>query len=418
MRTVDGRAPAQRQAHESFLESGTVPAGVRGVVADSWLRSAAAGVDPDAHVAPLVLDGGDLADYRAAHPLSPVLPLLHDVLGRAAEDCDCVMAVGDAQGRLLWVYGRPQVLHRAEMINFVEGSAWDESRAGTNAPGMALALDDAVLVHAGEHFTRSVQRWSCAAAPIHDPVTHEVLGLLDVTGGPDVATAQTLALVRAAARMTESELARRAADRPTPLWIPSGERVLELEGLGRNECVLRIDGRAHRLSPRHSDILVALAEAPDGLTAEELELEVWPSDVQSSTVRAELVRMRSLLGPDILKSRPYRLTCEVRADWRVVAAQLAARRTGDALRAYAGPLLPHSEAPGVVRRRTELEQELRGAVLTSGQSDLMVAWTRSRWGAEDLQMWQGQQDVLPSGSPLRPAVDAAVTRLEAELGAP
>ncbi|WP_304046411.1 GAF domain-containing protein, partial [Jatrophihabitans endophyticus] len=315
----------EHRAHDQFLESGTVSAGVRGTVADSWLRSAAAGVDPDVHVAPLVLDGTDLVDYRAAHPLSPVLPLLHDVLGRAAEDCDCVMAVGDAQGRLLWVYGRPQVLRRAENINFVEGSAWDEPRAGTNAPGMALALDEAVLVHAGEHFTRSVQRWSCAAAPIHDPSTHEVLGLLDVTGGPDVATPQTLALVRAAARMTESELARRATDRPSGLWVPSGERILELEALGQNECLLRLDGRSHRLSPRHSDILFALAEAPDGLTADELELQVWPSGVQSSTVRAELVRLRSLLGQEVLKSRPYRLTCEVRADWRVVAGQLAAR---------------------------------------------------------------------------------------------
>lgn len=408
---------AGHRAHEIFAESGSVPTDVRGVVADSWLRSAAAGVDPDGQLAPVVLDRSELTDYRAEHPLSPVLPLLHDVLGRAAEDCDCVMAVGDAQGRLLWLYGKPQVLRRAEAINFVEGSAWDESRAGTNAPGMALALDAAVLVHASEHFTRPVQRWSCAAAPIHDPSTHELLGLLDVTGGPDVASPQTLALVRAAARMTESELARLSVGRTSTLWSPSGERALDLEGLGRSECIVRRDGRALRLSPRHSDIVVALVDAPDGLTAEELELEVYPGGAQSSTVRAEMVRLRSLLGSDVLGSRPYRLTREVRADWRVVAAQLAARQTGDALRAYSGPLLPHSEAPGVVRRRSELEYDLRGAVLGSGRADLMVAWTRSRWGAEDLPMWQSQQAVLPPDSPLRPAVDAAVARLERELGA-
>lgn len=407
------------RAHEVFGESGAVPAGVRSVVADSWLRSAAAGIDPDANLAPVVLDRGDLTDYRAEHPLSPVLPLLHDVLGRAAEDCDCVMAVGDAQGRLLWVCGRPQVLRRAEAINFVEGSAWDEPSAGTNAPGMALALGEAVLVHASEHFARSVQRWSCAAAPIHDPQTHELLGLLDVTGGPDVASPQTLALVRAAARMTESELARLALGRPDVRRVGTepAERPLELEALGRSECIARIHGRAHRLSPRHSDIMVALAEAPDGLTAEQLEAEVYPGGVQSSTVRAELVRLRSLLGSEVLGSRPYRLTCEVRADWRQVAARVAARQPGEALRAYSGPLLPHSEAPGVARRRTELEDDLRAAVLGSGRTDLMVAWTRSRWGAEDLPMWRRQQDALPTDSPLRPAVDAAVTRLERELRA-
>ena len=39
--------------------------GVRSVVAESWLRSSAAGVDPDAHLAPVVLDTAHLADHSA-----------------------------------------------------------------------------------------------------------------------------------------------------------------------------------------------------------------------------------------------------------------------------------------------------------------------------------------------------------------
>ena len=74
-------------------------------------------MDPDTHLAPVRLDGGDLADYRATHALSHVFPLLYDVLGRAAVDCDIVMAVGDAEGQLLWVCGPPGVLRRAETIN-------------------------------------------------------------------------------------------------------------------------------------------------------------------------------------------------------------------------------------------------------------------------------------------------------------
>ena len=89
-------------ARTRFLETGA-STGVRSVVAESWVRSSAAGVDPDQHLAPVVLDGSSLVDYRSAHPLSAVFPLLYDVLGRAAVDCDCVMAVGDAEGKLLWV---------------------------------------------------------------------------------------------------------------------------------------------------------------------------------------------------------------------------------------------------------------------------------------------------------------------------
>ncbi len=81
-----------------FLETGAPSARVRGVVADSWLRSAAAGVDPDSHLAPVRFDRAELTEYRAAHPLAQVFPVLWDVLGRAAQDSDCDMAIGDADG--------------------------------------------------------------------------------------------------------------------------------------------------------------------------------------------------------------------------------------------------------------------------------------------------------------------------------
>jgi transcriptional regulator of acetoin/glycerol metabolism len=164
-----GQVTDVRRAHEDLLEQGAAPVGVREVVADSWLRSVAAGVDVDASEPPITLDRDLLTDYRAQHPLAKVFPLLYDVLGRAAEDCDSVMAVTDARGQLLWVRGKPWVLRQAESIRFVEGAQWDEGHAGTNAPGTALRLDAPVTITSAEHFVRPVQRWSCAAAPVHEP---------------------------------------------------------------------------------------------------------------------------------------------------------------------------------------------------------------------------------------------------------
>ena len=142
---------------------------MRPLVAQSWKRSAAAGIDADRAEAPLRLERPELLDYRASHPLSAVFPLLYDVLGRAAEDSDCVMAVGDDRGQLLWVCGRPGVLRRAEGINFVEGTDWAESLIGTNAPGTALRLDAPVQISSREHFNVAYKPWSCAAAPIDHP---------------------------------------------------------------------------------------------------------------------------------------------------------------------------------------------------------------------------------------------------------
>ncbi len=85
-------------------------------------------------------------------------------------------------------------------MNFVPGADWSERGAGTNAPGTALALDRELQIRGSEHFSRIVQPWSCTAAPVHDPATGALLGAIDLTGGTQVASAQTLALVRATAR--------------------------------------------------------------------------------------------------------------------------------------------------------------------------------------------------------------------------
>jgi len=404
---------AMRHAHERFLSSGLV-SGVRDLVAASWRRSADAGVPVDAPAAPVAVPADELVEYRDAHPLARVFPLLYDVLGRAAEECDSVLAVGDARGRLLWVSGRPGVLRRAERINFTEGAAWDEASAGTNAPGTALRLDAPVQILAAEHFARPVQQWTCAAAPIHDPLTQAVLGVVDVTGGDDIATPQALAMVRAAARMAEAELGRLIAVRAVP--PPAIERPA-FSALGRPDCLVEVGGRSRRLSPRHSEIAVLLVDHPNGLSGDQLAVELHRDDVRGSTMRAELTRLRALLGPELLDSRPYRLRGELRCDWVSVERAVADGRIADALRAYRGPLLPQSDAPGVVARRDRLELRLRAAVLTSNDPDLMAAWTRTRWGADDLEMWQRQLQLAAPGSPLRAVAEAEAARLDKELGA-
>jgi hypothetical protein len=379
-------------------------------------------VDSGRVEAPITLPQEVLRDHRQAHPLAQVFPLLDDVLGRAARECDAIMAVSDAAGQLLWVCGTPSVLRRAESIGFVEGSNWDERLAGTNAPGMALALDQPVSVIGAEHFRHSVQRWSCAATPIHDPSDASLLGVLDITGGDDIVVPQTMAMVRAAARMAEAELARELLTRRADhAERPSSATQLGLQVLGRAEALATVDdGRSHRhtlrLSRRHSEIVLLLAAAPRGLSGDELAVLLYEEDVSASTLRAELNRLRTLLGEDLLASRPYRLTVETTGDWLAVETHLAAGSTDSALRGYRGPVLPGSTAPGVVRLRSSVEAQLRRAVLTSRQPDLMSTWTRSSWGADDYEMWSAQQDALSPTSPLRPLVAGQLARLDGELG--
>jgi hypothetical protein len=413
-----------RDACARLIEQGETR-GVREIVADSWLRSVAAGIKADTSDPPITLDQSVLRQYRAEHPLAPIFPLLCDVLGQAAQECDAIMAVGDEQGQLLWVSGPAGVLRRAESVSFVEGAQWDEAHAGTNGPGTALRLDSPVTIRATEHFVRPVQVWTCAAAPVHDLATGRILGIVDVTGGDDIGSPQTGAMVRAAARMAEAELARIAVIRQpwgaaTPAVLSGlqarGAGTLHLQALGRPEMTLSTVGRSSRLSLRHSEILAVLAAHPDGLSGDELAVLLYPGDVSPATLRAEMVRLRSLLGSDALGSRPYRLCCEVTSDWAAVAARLAAGDVAAALKLYRGPLLPQSEAPEVVRLREDLHDWLRAMVLADGRLGLVVDWTQSRWGADDLEMWRRQCALLPSHSPLRSRAEAIVERLDTEFG--
>lgn len=398
------------RAYDRFLAAGAVDGRVRLVVADSWRRSARALLEPDS-TAPIDLADDELDAYRAGHPLSAALPVVRDVLGDVAGDGDLV-AVCDARGRLLWVDGDRGAMRRAERMNFVAGAWWDEGHAGTNAPGTALAIDHAVQIFATEHFSRQVQPWTCSAAPIHDPRTGRLLGAVDITGGDQVANPHSLALVRAAARAAEAFLASApSAATPAP-------PAVTVSVLGRDEATLSVAGRRVRLGRRHSELLVLLVAHPEGRTGEQLGLDLYGDALlHPVTLRAELSRFRRALGPDLLDSRPYRLRTLVDADLLAVTRLLGDGDVAAALAAYAGPLLPGSEAPGVTRLRTDLEVEMRAAVRASRDPHLLDAWTRAPWGADDLEMWQALARALPAHSPRAPLAAARARRLAREYDA-
>ncbi|MBB1245907.1 GAF domain-containing protein [Streptomyces durbertensis] len=400
------RAGAVRRAHSAFLADGTVQEPVRSVVADSWRRCAGARVAPDG-IARVELTDADLRTHRAEHPLAAVMPLIRELLGGIAHDGAHLLTVCDAAGRLLWVEGHAQVRRRAEYMNLVAGARWSESEVGTNAPGTALAVDHAVQIFNAEHYCTPVQPWTCAAAPIHDPASGRLIGAVDITGGDHLAAPHSLALVQATARAAETQLAA--------LGPITGDR-LTLQALGRDEAVLH-GGRTHgarRLSRRHSEIMLVLADHPEGLTGEALAHQLYGErDLSPITLRAELSRLRQLLGP-LLRSRPYRLAVPVDTDASLVLRSLHAGDPVAALAAYRGPLLPRSEAPGVVRLRRLVETRLRGAVLAAGDRTLLEEWVRSTWGEDDLEAWEELHAVVPRAE--QPIAAARVSQLRAEYG--
>lgn len=415
------RAADLRSAHDRFVagevELAALAPAVRPVVAGSWQRSLASGVNPDLPAGP---SARSVADVRAAHPLAVALPVIRKLLVADAVDAGVVVAVSDADGTLLWVEGDPRACRRVETMNFVPGANWSEGTAGTNAPGTALTLDTEVQILGSEHFARVARPWSCTAVPVHDPHTGVPLGAIDLTGGASVASPQTLALVRATAVAVENHLAllRLTGTVVGPTHAPPHLTVL---GADRPRWITGADtGRTHplTLTGRHADILVLLSRHPEGLSADHLAVLLDDKDLDVVTVRAEMSRLRKVIGADRLSSRPYRLTEPITSDIGAVFADLDAGDITAALRGYPGPLLPQSVSPAIARLRTELSATLRAAVLTEharGNPTLLRRWLDLPEGRDDRDGWRALRDGAHE-PPARARASGRLAGIDFELG--
>ncbi|MFC9239159.1 GAF domain-containing protein [Streptomyces decoyicus] len=211
----DNRATAHRLAtvHEAVLAGEAAPGdssgAPRAVIGESWRRVLISGVDPDRDRPQVLLSVAELERRRQMSQLAAVLPVLNEGLLPSADAAQQIMVVTDAEGRVLWREGSAPVRRMADRLGFDKGADWTEDVVGTNAIGTALVARRPVLVHSAEHFVRSHQQWTCAAAPLHDPRDGRLLGTVDISGPAPSFHPTTLSLVSAVARLAEGELRTR-----------------------------------------------------------------------------------------------------------------------------------------------------------------------------------------------------------------
>jgi hypothetical protein len=403
--------------HDAFPATGRIAPTVRPLVADSWRRSLGGGLDPERDGVGVALGAAALEELRRRSPLARTMPVIRRLLVEAATDAGLVVAVTDAAGQILWVEGDAGLRTRAEAMHFVAGADWSEARAGTNAPGTALRTGRGVQILGPEHLLRPVTPWSCTAVPIRDPDTRAVLGALDITGGPEVAGPQTLALVRATVAAAEAELRihrLRGRDSGRPGRREAAPARFSV--LGRPQGLLERSGRSNLLSLRHSEMVFVLAEHRAGLSGGELEAALSTHELSAVTVRAEVSRLRAVLGEDMLGSRPYVIRRALTTDVQRVRRALAAGRLREAVAAYAGPVLPASEAPGVVELREDLRLLLRDGLLGGGDAEALMAYGQSSDGRDDHEIWTAAAEALPAGSARRAVVEQHLGALDLRLG--
>lgn len=404
---------------------------VRPLVRESWERSWRRRVGPEAPP-PLELVSDELDEYRLAHPLASAMDMIRALLLPGdTEDTGVIIAVGDQAGRLLWIEGDHRLRTLTDDMGFVAGANWSEDAVGTSAPGTALELGQSVQIRGAEHYNRLVHPWSCTAAPVRDPETKRVLGVIDITGGSDVVSPQARLLVDATARAVESELMvarlRERGEAPRSKPTTSKPRTpvtarATLHVLGRDRARLETESEhgesVIELSARHAAILLMLAVHRQGLSAERLSELVYGPSVSPDTLRPEMVRLRKVLertAPDLVpESRPYRLPVALDTDAHDVLSLLDRGAHRVALTAYRGPVLPESTSPGVEDFRESVRAALHEAMLSEASLDVLLSYAEIPEGQADAEALRLALEMLPARSPKRAGVVARIERLAAD----
>ncbi|QDG68702.1 GAF domain-containing protein [Pseudarthrobacter sp. NIBRBAC000502772] len=386
---------ALRRAHELVI-SGVPRPEIPNDLADSWRRSMALGISPDQHSPRHLHDAADVLELRREHRLQQVMPALHDLLADDSTSGRHLLVLTDARGEILWRVGSQEVLRRADRLEFSEGADWSEAGIGTNAISEALVTGRPVQLFSAEHLVRTHHEWACTAAPITDPATGRLLGVLDVSGPLDTLSADTLRMVRCAVRVAEALLG--TPDGGTSLGASAPARasrqavhrpvaaVESLELLGDKPAAVFRDGSRVPLTLRRAEILALLDSRTQGWTAEELAYELYGDAGTTAAIRTEMFRVRSMLG-DAVESNPYRFVAGLsgRSDSGRVLRLLREGQVAEALEAYPAPLLSRSGAMAVQLLRDQLDLALGSAVRSSGDAGLLVRWLSTDMGAADSQ---------------------------------
>ena len=267
-------ARALRKAHESTI-SGNPNQHLSPSLIKSWQRSLALGINPDQHRPIHRHEVSEARSLGAGHRLAAVMPALSQLLADETATGRHLLIVTDHEGEVLWRVGSKQALKLADSLEFVEGADWSESGVGTNAISEALVTGAPAQLFSAEHLVRTHHDWACTASPIRDPLTGEVIGVLDVSGPFESVTPDSLRLVRCGVRLAE-ELLKSATPPVTAgprTGLPAASAASERPEIGvRSQLTLRLlgdapsaalDGGARRpLTLRRAEILALLHPGP------------------------------------------------------------------------------------------------------------------------------------------------------------
>jgi DNA-binding CsgD family transcriptional regulator len=288
-----------RGALDALIAGREAAAGVRGAIGDSWQRSATTGLRPDHFDVPFdpEVDSDGLL-VRAAR-------VVLDQLAVDLRDAPVAVLLTNEHGQVVdRRVADPTLVARLDRILLAPGFVYSEDLVGTNGIGTALALRGPAVVEGEEHFADALTNMACAGAPIFDPRSARLLGVIDLTSLTVDSSALMLPLATRAAREIELRLVDDAGLSERLLL----HRFLQQRQRARGPLVFLTDSTmianaaAGRLiDPDDEELLRAWAARPDGKHDD--APVVLTNGVAVTVEREPLVDGGARVG-DVLKLKP------------------------------------------------------------------------------------------------------------------
>ena len=322
-------------------------------IASSWQRSVSAAIPKERSAAPLL----SLAQKQPS-ALDIALQYCGNDLKHVAEQSSMVIAVGDVGSTIIWTAASQQMRSAAERVHFVEGGQWGEEMVGTNALALSIKTRQSSCVFSNEHYMQSVQDWVCYAAPIIDPHSRQLLGVIDLS------TTWT----------NHNSLGILAAERCASIIQTALQEQQRQQLYIRAFSIPQVlfNGKNLVLTPRQIEILSILALCPQGLNLETLHQALYGErKVSMGTLKAEMSQLRDVLG-GMLGSRPYRLLAHVEADFLQAENAFDSGYVSSALQLYTGVFLAKTESPFLCAWRDCLESRLSDAIFKAKETDMLL----------------------------------------------
>ncbi len=323
-------------------------------IASSWQRSVTAEIPQDRVAAPLL-------ESRTQHtPTALEIAISHCAqdLRHIAEQSSMVVAIGDVGSTIIWSAPSTQMRSAAERVHFVEGGQWREELVGTNALALSLKTQQSSCVFSNEHFMRSVHDWVCYAAPILDPYSKQVLGVIDLSTTWNQHNSLGLLAAERCASIVQTAL------------LEYQKQQLYIRAFAVPQVLF--NGKTLVLTPRQIEILTILALCPQGMSLDYLHQALYGErKVSIGTLKAEMSQLREVLG-GMLGSRPYRLLVNVEADFLQAERALDAGYIESALKLCTGVFLAKTESPFLCAWRACLESRLSDAIYKAQETDVLL----------------------------------------------